>query len=108
MASLVTAFLAALAFVFNYFFFSLYLFIYLFKRRVSKKKFDPLAEFSRLAGKLKDKVMNPNKGKKWIMYQISNRIPFHCDHIKKKELFPMSSCLLFRSLSGSYLIALLL
>lgn len=29
--------------------------------RVSKKKFDPLAEFSRLAGKLKDKVMNPNK-----------------------------------------------
>ena len=33
-----------------------------FCRRVSKKKFDPLAEFSRLAGKLKDKVMNPNKG----------------------------------------------
>ena len=31
-------------------------------RRVSKKKFDPLAEFSRLAGKLKDKVMNPTKG----------------------------------------------
>lgn len=31
--------------------------------RVSKKKFDPLAEFSRLAGKLKDKVMNPSKGK---------------------------------------------
>ncbi|RMX46311.1 hypothetical protein pdam_00000565 [Pocillopora damicornis] len=29
--------------------------------RASKKKFDPLAEFSRLAGKLKDKVMNPNK-----------------------------------------------
>ncbi|KAJ7386263.1 Sorting nexin-14 [Desmophyllum pertusum] len=29
--------------------------------RVSKKKFDPLAEFSRLAGKLKDKVMNPSK-----------------------------------------------
>ncbi|XP_044174101.1 sorting nexin-14-like isoform X1 [Acropora millepora] len=29
--------------------------------RVSKKKFDPLAEFSRLAGRLKDKVMNPNK-----------------------------------------------
>ena len=33
-----------------------------FYRRVSKKKFDPLAEFSRLAGRLKDKVMNPNKG----------------------------------------------
>ena len=32
-------------------------------RRVSKKKFDPLAEFSRLAGKLKDKMMNPTKGK---------------------------------------------
>ena len=31
--------------------------------RVSKKKFDPLAEFSRLAGKLKDKVMNPSKGR---------------------------------------------
>ena len=31
-------------------------------RRVSKKKFDPLAEFSRLAGKLKDKMMNPTKG----------------------------------------------
>lgn len=30
--------------------------------RASKKKFDPLAEFSKLAGKLKDKVMNPNKG----------------------------------------------
>ncbi|CAH3197092.1 unnamed protein product, partial [Porites evermanni] len=29
--------------------------------RVSKKKFDPLAEFSRLAGKLKDKMMNPTK-----------------------------------------------